>query len=361
MIPTLLVGNNIVNISASSLATALAISLVGNAGAGIATGVLTVLILIFGEITPKTVAAIRSERMALRYSRIIRVLMIVMTPVIWIMNKLSSFFLWILRVDASEKNKVMTERELRTILEMSHESGVIETEEKQMINNVFDFGDARAEEVMVQRIDMTFIQIDSTYDQVLEVFREDRYTRLPVYEDTTDEVVGILNMKDLLLCDREHFSIRDLMREPYFTYEHKSTAELLVELRQSSINIAIVLDDYGSTSGLITLEDLVEEIVGEIRDEYDEDEEDPLQKISDREYLVAGSMNLEDFSNALHLNLESDDYDSVGGYMIGLLDHLPKVRESVTTPDGIYMQVRAKDKHRIEKLYVRLPEKKKLT
>ena len=361
LLSTVLIGNNIVNISASSLATALAISLVGNAGAGIATGVLTVLILIFGEITPKTVAAIRSERMALRYSRIIRVLMIVMTPVIWIMNKLSSFFLWILRVDASEKNKVMTERELRTILEMSHESGVIETEEKQMINNVFDFGDARAEEVMVQRIDMTFIQIDSTYDQVLEVFREDRYTRLPVYEDTTDEVVGILNMKDLLLCDREHFSIRDLMREPYFTYEHKSTAELLVELRQSSINIAIVLDDYGSTSGLITLEDLVEEIVGEIRDEYDEDEEDPLQKISDREYLVAGSMNLEDFSNALHLNLESDDYDSVGGYMIGLLDHLPKVRESVTTPDGIYMQVRAKDKHRIEKLYVRLPEKKKLT
>lgn len=357
LLSTVLIGNNVVNISASSLATTLAISVFGNAGAGLATGVLTVLILIFGEITPKTVAAIRAERMSLRYCRVIWALMIVMTPVIWVINGLASFFLWILRVDPSEKNKVMTERELRTILELSHESGVIETEEKQMINNVFDFGDARAEEVMVQRIDMTFIQINSTYDQVLEVFRQDRFTRLPVYEDTTDDVVGILNMKDLLLCDREHFSIRELMREPYFTYEHKSTTELLVELRQSSVNIAIVLDDYGATSGLITIEDLVEEIVGEIRDEYDDDEEDPLQKISDREYLVAGSMNLEDFSNALHLHMESDDYDSVGGYMIGLLDHLPKLRESVVTPDGVFMQVRAKNRNRIEKIFVRLPEK----
>lgn len=357
LLSTVLIGNNVVNISASSLATTLAISVFGNAGAGLATGVLTVLILIFGEITPKTVAAIRAERMSLRYCRVIWALMIVMTPVIWVINGLASFFLWILRVDPSEKNKVMTERELRTILELSHESGVIETEEKQMINNVFDFGDARAEEVMVQRIDMTFIQINSTYDQVLEVFRQDRFTRLPVYEDTTDDVVGILNMKDLLLCDREHFSIRELMREPYFTYEHKSTTELLVELRQSSVNIAIVLDDYGATSGLITIEDLVEEIVGEIRDEYDDDEEDPLQKLSDREYLVAGSMNLEDFSNALHLHMESDDYDSVGGYMIGLLDHLPKLRESVVTPDGVFMQVRAKNRNRIEKIFVRLPEK----
>ena len=146
------------------------------------------------------------------------------------------------------------------------------------------------------------------------------------------------------------------MREPYFTYEHKHTADLLVEMRNSSINIAIVLDEYGTTAGLLTLEDLIEEIVGEIRDEYDYDEEDPIQKISDHEYLVEGSMNLEDFSDALNLHLESDDYDSIGGYMIGLLDHLPKIRESIMTPDGIFLQVRTKNKHRIEKIYVRLPE-----
>lgn len=357
MLSAILIGNNLVNISASSLATTLAITLFGSAGAGIATGVLTILILIFGEISPKTMATIRSERMALRYCKIIWTLMYILTPVIIIINCLAALFIRLLRVDPSEKDKVMTERELRTIVELSHESGVIEMEEKQMINNVFDFGDAKAQEVMVQRIDMTFVHIDSTYDEILEIFREDKFTRLPVYEESTDNVVGILNIKDLLLSDREQFSLRETMREPYFTYEHKNTAELLIEMRKSSINIAIVLDDYGTTAGLITLEDLIEEIVGEIRDEYDEDEEDPIQKLSDREYMVKGSMNLEDFSNALHLHLESDDYDSVGGYMIGLLDHLPKLRESLTTPDGIFMQVYAKNKHRIEKIFIRLPER----
>jgi CBS domain containing-hemolysin-like protein len=226
-----------------------------------------------------------------------------------------------------------------------------------MINNLFDFGDAEAKEVMVPRIDMTFAQVDNTYDELLEIFRKDRFTRLPVYEESTDDVIGILNIKDLLLCDKKDFSLRKLMREPYFTYEHKNTAELMLEMRNSSINLAIVLDEYGTTAGLITLEDLLEEIVGEIRDEYDYDEEDPIQKLSDFEYLVEGSMNLEDLSDALGLNLESDDYDSIGGYMIGLLDHLPKIRESVTTPNGIYMQVRTKTKHRIEKIYIKLPPK----
>lgn len=356
MLSAILIGNNLVNISASSLATTLAISLFGSAGAGIATGILTLLILIFGEISPKTMATIRSEKMSLRYCKIIWALMNVLTPVIFIINALASVFLRLLRVDPSEKNKVMTERELRTIVEVSHESGVIEQEEKQIINNVFDFGDAKAQEVMVPRIDMTYIRINSTYDEILEVYRKDMFTRLPVCEESTDDIVGILNMKDLLLCDRAHFSLPETMREPYFTYERKNTAELFMEMRESSINIAIVLDDYGTTAGLITLEDLLEEIVGEIRDEYDDDEEDPLQKLSDREYLVTGSMNLEDFSNSLRLHLMSDDYDSIGGYMIGLLDHLPKIRESVTTPDGIFMQVIAKEKHRIEKIYIRLPE-----
>ena len=355
MLSAILIGNNIVNLSASSIATALAIEIFGSAGAGFATGLLTILILIFGEISPKTMATIRAEKISLRYSRAIWILMKVLTPVIFIINTLAMLFLRLLRVDPTEKNQAMTENELRTIVDVGHESGVIETEEKEMINNVFDFGDAEAKEVMVPRIDMSFIQADSTYEEVLEVYRQDHFTRLPVYEETTDDVIGILNIKDLLLCDRENFSLRSLMREPYFTYEHKNTAELLMELRSSSINIAIVLDEYGATSGLITLEDLIEEIVGEIRDEYDYDEEDPIQKISDREYLVEGSMNLEDFSDYLNLHLESDDYDSIGGYMIGLLDHLPKIRESITTPDGIFMQVRAKNKHRIEKIYVKLP------
>ncbi|MCD8231880.1 MAG: hemolysin family protein [Clostridiales bacterium] len=356
MLSAILIGNNLVNISASSLATLVAIRVFGSAAAGISTGVLTVLVLIFGEISPKTIATIRSERLSLRYSRIIWILMNVLTPVIFVINLLSSGFLRLLNVDPSEQDRVLSERELRTVLEISQESGVIEPEEEEMINNVFDFGDTVAEDVMVRRIDMTFVHIDATYDEVLEVFAEDKFTRLPVYEETTDNVVGILNMKDLLLCDKEHFSIRALMREPNFTHTHKNTADLLIKMRNSHINIVVVLDEYGMTAGLITMEDLIEEIVGEIRDEFDEDEADLIQQISAREYLVEGQMQLDDFNEALGLHLESEGYDSVGGYMIGLLDRLPKVTDAVFTPEGVYMQVWTKENHRIVKIYVRLPE-----
>ncbi|MCD8150239.1 MAG: hemolysin family protein [Clostridiales bacterium] len=357
MLSAILIGNNLVNISASSLATIVAVRLIGNAAAGISTGVLTVLVLIFGEISPKTIATIRSEKLSLRYSRVIWIWMNVLTPVIFIINLLASGFLRLLRVDPNEKNNVMSERELRTVLELSQESGVIEPEEEEMINNVFDFGDTVAEDVMVRRIDMTFVHIDATYDEVLEVFAEDKFTRLPVYEDTTDNVVGILNMKDLLLCDKEHFSVQALMREPYFTHTHKNTADLLIAMRKNHISIAIVLDEYGMTDGLITMEDLIEEIVGEIRDEFDEDEVELLQQISEREYLVEGQMQLDDLNEVLNLHLESEDYDSVGGYMIGMLDRLPKVTDAITTPEGVYMQVWTKENHRIVKIYLRIPEK----
>ena len=339
MLSAILIGNNIVNLSSASLATTLATKIFGSAGAGIATGILTVLVLIFGEISPKTFATIHADKISLAYAGVISGLMKLLTPIIIIINKLALGFLILLRVDASGAQNTMTEDELRTIVDVSHEEGVIETEEREMINNVFDFGDAQAKEIMVPRIDMTFADINSSYYELLEIFREDKYTRLPVYEDSTDNVVGIINMKDLLLYeDKEHFSIRNIMRKPYYTYEHKNTAELLLEMRKSSINIAIVLDEYGATAGLITLEDLLEEIVGEIRDEYDMDEEDPIQKINDLEYIVQGSLNLNTLHDMLDLELVSEDYDSIGGYLIGLLDHLPKVGESITTPEGIFFQ-----------------------
>lgn len=357
MLSAILIGNNIVNLSASSIATALAIKLFGSAGAGFATGILAVLVLIFGEISPKTFATIHADKISLAYAGIINGLMKVLTPVIFIINKLAMGFLTLLRVDPSANQNTMTEDELRTIVDVSHEEGVIETEEREMINNVFDFGDAQAKEVMVPRIDMTFADVNNTYDELLEIFREDKYTRLPVYEDSTDNVVGIINMKDLLLTEhKEKFSVRSIMRKAYYTYEHKNTAELLLEMRKSSINIAIVLDEYGATAGLITLEDLLEEIVGEIRDEYDLDEEDPIQKISDSEYMVQGSMNLNDLCDRLNLALISEDYDSIGGYMIGLLDHLPRVGESISTPENVFLRVEDMEKNRIHKIFLRLPE-----
>lgn len=359
MLSAILIGNNIVNLSASSIATSLAIKLWGSVGAGIATGVLTLLILLFGEISPKTLATIYSERIALSYSGIIELFMKLMTPIIYIINKLSTGFLMLLRVDPNADTQQMTEEELRTIVDVSKESGVIESEEHTMINNVFDFGDAQAKEVMVPRIDMTFANIESTYDELIEIFQEDKFTRLPIYEETTDNIVGILNMKDLLLYkDKEHFSVRDIMREPYFTYEHKNTAELFFEMRQSSISLAIVLDEYGATAGLITLEDLLEEIVGEIRDEYDTDEEDPIIQLNEREFIVLGSTNLDDLCEALDLNFTSEDYDTIGGYLIGLLDHLPEENEIIITNDDVLLRVDQMDKNRIEKIYIKKLEAK---
>ena len=264
-----MIGNNIVNISASSLSATLAYAF-GGYMVSIATAVLTVAILVFGEITPKNYATINAEKISLRYIRVIKFFMVIMTPVIFIINLFSRAIMLLLRVDPAASKRGMTEEELRTIVDVSHERGVIESDEKEMINNVFDLGDANAKDIMVPRVHVTFADVNSTYSELIDIFREDKFTRLPVYEDSQDNIVGIINMKDLLLCARDDsFNIRDIMRKPHFTYEYKSISELLVEMRESTFNIAIVLDEYGEMAGLITLEDILEEIVGEIHDEYE--------------------------------------------------------------------------------------------
>ena len=358
MLSAILIGNNIVNVAAASLTTSLAYNF-GGSMVALASGIITILILLFGEITPKTMATIHAEKISLFYAPIIDFFMKIMTPAIFIINGLSMIVLFILRVDPNDKNRAMTENELRTIVDVSHEDGVIEEEEKEMIYNVFDLGDARAKDVMVPRVHVTFADVHSTYDELIEIFREDKYTRLPVYEETTDNVVGTINMKDLLLYkNTKEFNIRDILREAYFTYEYKAISELLVEMRQASFNIAIVLDEYGETSGLITLEDILEEIVGEIHDEYDENEEDFVKKINDLEYVVEGSLNLEDFNDRLDLDFSSDDYDSLGGFIIEHLDRLPVSGDTVITKEGIRLVVDKLDKNRIEKVHVYLPEPK---
>lgn len=357
MLSAILIGNNIVNIGASSIATILATDLLGDIGSGVATGVLTFLVLIFGEVTPKTMATIKADSFSLAIAGIIDILMIILTPVIFIINKLASGVLFLLRINPNKMDTAMTEDEIRTIVDESQESGEIEDEEREMIHNVFDFGDSLAKEVMVPRIDMSFVQVDTTYEELIELFREDKYTRLPVYEDTTDNVIGIINMKDLLLIEnKDDFSVRDILRDPYFTYEHKNTSDLFMEMRKSSISLAIVLDEYGVTAGLVTLEDLLEEIVGEIRDEYDTDEVDAIVKLSDREYMVQGATNLDDVSDELGVAFTSDDYDTIGGYCLELLDHLPEKNEIVFTEDGTLLKIEEVDKNRIEKIYIKLPD-----
>ncbi len=364
MLSAILIGNNIVNLTASSLTTTLAINICkkylhmdGNAsfGVGIGTGVLTVLILIFGEITPKSLATLSAEKLSLAYSGIIYFLTQLLTPVIFIINKLSSFLLFIFHIDMNKKTNTMTEGELRTILDVSHEEGVIESEERKMITNVVDFGDSVAKDVMVPRIDMEFANSNFTYDELIEAFEKEKYSRLPVYSETRDNIIGIINLKDVFFYkgDKQNFKIDNLMREPFFTYEFKKTSELLSEMREDRIPLAIVLNEYGATAGLIALEDLLEEIVGEIRDEYDQDEEDHIQCISEAEYLADGSTKLDEINEVIGLNLESDDYDSIAGHIITLMEHLPSEGESICQ-DNIEFTVVSLDKNRIDKVHIQI-------
>ncbi len=353
MLSAILIGNNVVNLSASSIATSLAIDHFGSVGAGIATGIVTIMILIFGEITPKTLATIHAEKLSLQYAGVIYFLTQLLTPVIYIVNRISLTILRLLRVDPNKRVSAITENELRTIVDVSHEEGIIESEERRMITNVVDFGDSLAKDVMVPRIDMEFADIDLTYDELVNTFLIEKFTRMPVYQETRDNIVGIVNLKDVFFYQgkKEDFRLKDIMRDPYFTYEYKKTSELFVEMKKDSIPLAIVLDEYGATAGLLTLEDLIEEIVGDIRDEYDSDEEDSIQCISENEFIADGNTKLNDINEIIGLHIESDDYDSIAGHIIGLLDHLPSQGETVEDDHVIYT-VDAVDKNRIDKVHI---------
>ena len=282
MLSTVLIGNNIVNLSTSALTTTIALRF--GIPVAVATGVLTLVILLCGEIVPKTWAMLSSDKIALAYCGIIYGLMQVMTPVIFVVDKMSNGILRLLHIDPSKKITTMTEAELRTYVDVSHESGVIESEEKEMIYNVFDFSDALAKDIMVPRINMVTVDVEATFEEVLSIFRESMYTRFPVYQDDKDNIIGLINIKDFILTeDEEHFQVRSILRDAHYTYEYKKVADLLYELREKTTSVTFVLNEYGATVGMITLEDLLEEIVGEIRDEYDEDEEEYIQKAPQKE------------------------------------------------------------------------------
>ncbi|MCM1568949.1 MAG: hemolysin family protein [Roseburia sp.] len=355
MLSTILIGNNIVNLSASALATTLALRI--NLAVGIATGILTVVILIGGEIIPKTWAMLSAEKLSLAYGGIIYGLMHLLTPVIFLVDKISGAILRLMRIDPNKKASTMTESELKTYVDVSHEDGVIESEEREMIYNVFDFSDALAKDIMIPRINMVTVNIDDSYKQVLSVFQESMYTRLPVYQEDKDNIIGIINIKDFILTtDVENFHIKNILRDAHYTYEYKKIADLMYEIREKTTSVTFVLNEYGATIGMITLEDLLEEIVGEIRDEYDEDEEEYIQELDDGVYLVEGSMKLDDINDALNTRLTSEDYDSIGGIIIERLDRVPEDNEEVTLEDGTLLKVQGIDQNRICKVLLSLPE-----
>lgn len=361
LLSAILIGNNIVNISASALATTFTTEVFGSKFIGVSTGVLTLVVLLFGEITPKTLATLYSEKMSMVYIHIIAPMTTILTPVIWIVDKLSNMIFFVLRVDRNAANNQMTEGELRTIVDVSVEDGVLEKEEKSMINNVVDFGDSKAKDIMVPRADMVLVSVDASFDEVFEAFNEEHYSRLPVYDESKDTVIGIVYMKDLFFYQndkesaKKNFSLRSIMREPFFVYEYQKTSSIMAELRKHFVSIAIVLDEYAAAVGLITIEDLLEEIVGEIRDEYDMYELEIVTRISDNQYEIDASMKLGDLEDVIGIELESEDYDSLGGYVIEILDHLPSEGETVKK-DGVTFKVVSMDKNRIDRVLLTIDE-----
>jgi len=354
LLSTILVANNIVNLSAAAIATSLAISLAGNEGwaIGLATAIATFLIIIFGEITPKTFAVQNTERICLAIAKPTIAMIWLLAPVVRFIGIFTDTLLKLAGADPSKTSPSITESEFRTMVAVGHEEGVIEEDERQMIHNVFEFGQNNARDVMIQRMDMVVVEVEESYDEIREKFETERFSRMPVYRDSIDDIIGVLHLQEFAFCKSENdeFKVENFMRKPFFTYESKPLDELFNLMRSERLSIAIVLDEYGGTAGMITLEDLIEEIVGEIEDEYDDTEED-ICKINDNEYLVEGSTKLDDLNEVLNIQLESEDFESIGGYVMGIVGNIPEQGEIVIY-ENMTFTIEAVDKNRILKLRI---------
>ena len=350
LLGAILIGNNVVNIGASSLATVLATNIFGNSGVGIATGVITILVLIFGEITPKSIAKQKSETVALMVVKPIQFIVFIFKPFVYVFTIISSLFIRLLGGDPNKAESFITEEELKTMVDVSEEEGVLENVEKEMIFNIFDFVDLQVKDVMVQRVDIVAVDEEATYDEVMDIIKSEQFSRIPVYSETIDNVIGVINVKDFAMVEniREDFNVTKYVREPFYTFEFKKIVELFKEMKKARNHIAVVLDEYGGTVGLVTIEDLVEEIVGEIEDEYDE-EDNSIEVIKENEYVVDGSARLHDISELLGVDIDSEEFDSVGGLMIGALGRMPEEKEEVVSNDITFIAEEI-DKNRIKKV-----------
>ncbi|GAA0121439.1 MAG: HlyC/CorC family transporter [Clostridium argentinense] len=354
LLGTLLVGNNIVNIASSSIATAVSIKILGAEGVAISTIVMTIIILIFGEITPKTLASQNSEKISLIVAPIISVISIILKPLVVLTTFVANIFISILGGKTSNDVPLITEAELKTIVDVSEEEGILEEEEKEIIHKVFGFGDLYVKDAMVQRVDVIAVELNSTFEEIMQIIKEEQFSRIPVYQETIDNIVGILYVKDILMADfkEDEFRIKDHMRKPYYTYEYKKVIDLFKEINKSRQHMNIVLDEYGGTVGIITIEDMLEEIVGEIDDEYDEQHSE-IVTINDNEYLVDGSVKIEDINDLIGTDIHSNEFDSIGGFIIGELGKFPQLKQQINFKDKKFI-VEEIEKNRIKKVKILL-------
>ncbi len=332
LITTVLIGNNLVNIAAASIATSLAIKAFGDYGVGIATGVVTILILIFGEVIPKNIAIRNSERFALTAARFIYLCEKIFLPISLILTGITNFMLT--RFGIPLRRPLLTEEEIKTIIEYGAKEGVIEKEEKEIIKSVFKFGDTDVKEIMVPRLDIVAIEADKTIKEALDLILRTGHSKIPVYEGNIDNIIGMIYVKDVLnyIKEGKNPKVRDIVRKILFVPESKKLDDLLREMQESKIHMAIVVDEYGGVSGLVTLEDIIEEIVGEIEDEFDR-EEKKIIKISEDEAVVDARLNISDVEEALGIKLPKGEYDTIAGLILDRLERIPSTGEKVTVDD----------------------------
>ncbi|MCL2321911.1 MAG: hemolysin family protein [Oscillospiraceae bacterium] len=353
LLATILVGNTVVNVTASSLATSIAINISTSYGVGIATGITTFLILVFGEITPKSLAAKNSEKVSLAVAPSLIVITYILLPIVKIITIFSNFFIKILGGNKYQTEPFITEDELKTMVNVSEEEGVLEEGEKKMIYNVFEFGDNLVKDIMVPRVDIVAIDYEERYEEVLKIIKEEQFSRFPIFKESMDDIIGVLNVKDILFASNisEDFSIDKYMREPIYTYEFKKISHLFNEMKRDRNHMAVVLDEYGGTVGIVTIEDLVEEIVGDISDEYDEDEDLGIKVIKEDEYLVNGSVRIDDLNDLIGTKMESEEFESIGGFILGILGRFPEKNEEVSFENMKFI-IEEIDKNRIEKIRI---------
>ena len=350
-ISTILIGNNIVNIAASSIATILFTNIFHQNGALISTVVMTVFVLIFGEVLPKTIAQYKNKSVALKFSRFIYLLTIVFKPIVKVLNLLTRLIIKLF-VGEDEDSSTLTEEELKTLVEVSEEEGVLKNQETEIMINALELKETLAVDIMTPRTSMASVDIEDAERDLKEIIKNITYSRIPVYEDSIDDIIGVLHIKELahkIIEDDRDFKVRDILKPAFYAYEYIPVVDLFKQMRTKNISISIIIDEYGGTSGIVTMEDILEELVGEIDDEYDNEKE--VTKLSDNEYLVDPEMRIDEVNERFDLDIKSDKFDSIGGFVIELLDRMPKSKDEVEFENLKFVVVNV-DKRKITQLII---------
>lgn len=352
VLTTILIGNNIVNIVTTTVATIFFTDLLGPSGAVVSTIVLTLTILIFGEVTPKNIATSSSEKVALMVAKPIKFFDFILKPMSFFLQAITNLLTKIIIGENKQKDEIVTEEDLKTIVDVSEEQGVINYQESEIINNVFEFGDSDVEDIMTARTNMEAIGVDMEDRNLKDFLKNCKHSRIPVYGKSIDNIIGILHMKDIVafIADDKELDIEKMVRPAFYVYDNMHIFDLFKSMRGENVSLAIVIDEYGGTSGIVTIEDIVEELVGEIEDEYDTHLESIL-KINDKEFLVNPSIHINDFNDYFDTDLEQIKNDSIGGFLIDKLARIPKLGDTIEI-EGIRISVAQINRYKLEMLKV---------